>query len=95
MSPLTPRFTLRPFVAQLLAIAEINRLDRVLSSYRTDSEISTLHNSANEGKSIAVSADLFTVIDACEAWRNLGQYTVAGNAKDEFGDLKFRFDRVI
>ena len=59
--------TQRAFTA---AIAEINRLDRILSTYRADSEISALNNVANDGKSVAVSADLFSVIDACEAWRN-------------------------
>lgn len=63
----TPIQTQRAFTA---AIAEINRLDRVLSTYRTDSEISALNNPANDGKSVTVSDDLFTVIDACEAWRN-------------------------
>ncbi len=63
----TPNQTQRAFAA---AVAEINRLDRVLSTYRADSEISALNSSANDGKSVAVSADLFTVIDACEAWRN-------------------------
>lgn len=63
----TPNQTQRAFTA---AIAEINRLDRILSTYRADSEISALNNQVNDGKSISVSADLFTVIDACEAWRD-------------------------
>lgn len=62
----TPDQTHRAFTA---AIAEINRLDRVLSTYRADSEISALNSHANDGKSVAVSSDLFAVIQACEAWR--------------------------
>ena len=62
----SPSQTQRAFTA---ALAEINRLDRILSTYRTDSEISTLNHPANDGKSVAVSTDLLTVIDACEAWR--------------------------
>lgn len=71
----TPNQTQRAFAA---AIAEINRLDRVLSTYRADSEISALNNSANDRKSVAVSADLFTVIDACEAWRALSGGAFSG-----------------
>ncbi len=63
----TPNQTQRAFTA---AIAEINRLDRVLSTYRTDSEISALNSPENDGKTIQVSTDLFNVIDACEAWRD-------------------------
>jgi thiamine biosynthesis lipoprotein len=55
--------------AFLAAMMEINRLDRVLSTYRSDSEISTLNQTTNEGKPITVSKDLFAVIQACETWR--------------------------
>lgn len=45
--------------------AEIAQLDKKLSVWRSDSEISAL----NEKKSAQVSPELFEVIAACEAWR--------------------------
>lgn len=45
--------------------SEIARLDRVLSGWREDSELSAL-NRSDEAR---VSADLFAVLSACEAWR--------------------------
>ncbi|MFZ3194059.1 MAG: DUF2271 domain-containing protein [Moraxellaceae bacterium] len=45
---------------------EIDRLDQVLSVWREDSEISQL----NQQRELAVSADLFAVIAACEQWRD-------------------------
>lgn len=45
--------------------AEIDRLDRVLSTYRADSELSAL----NACDGMAVSEDLYAVIAACERWR--------------------------
>lgn len=63
----TPAQTQRAFSA---AITEINRLDRVLSTYRSDSEISVLNQTINAGKPIVVSKDLFAVINACETWRD-------------------------
>ncbi|HEY9104454.1 FAD:protein FMN transferase, partial [Chitinimonas sp.] len=45
--------------------AEIARLDQVLSSYRPDSELAAL----NRCSEMQVSADLFNVVAACEAWR--------------------------
>lgn len=47
------------------ATSEIARLDRVLSGWRGDSELAAL-NAATERR---VSADLFAVLSACEAWR--------------------------
>ncbi len=44
---------------------EIADLDQKLSVWRSDSEISAL----NKGQQAQVSADLFEVIAACEAWR--------------------------
>lgn len=46
-------------------LTEINRLDQVLSVWRTDSEISAL----NRDHQAVVSPELFEVIAACEAWR--------------------------
>lgn len=71
----SPNQTQRAFAA---AIAEINRLDRILSTYRTDSEISRLNHPSNDGKSVVVSADLLTVIDACEAWRTQSDGAFSG-----------------
>lgn len=48
------------------ARAEIDRLDGVLNTRRPDSELSLLNGSAVR----AVSRDLFTVVEAAEAWRN-------------------------
>ncbi len=47
------------------ARAEIARLDKVLSQYRTDSELTLLNNTNN----LVVSQDLFNVIQASEAWQ--------------------------
>ena len=44
---------------------EIARLNQVLSTWQTDSEISQL----NQQKQINASSDLYNVIAACEAWR--------------------------
>ncbi len=63
----TPTQTQQAFLA---AIAEINRLDRILSTYRDDSEISVLNQTKNDGKSLVVSQDLFAVLQACETWRD-------------------------
>ena len=49
--------------------AEIDRLDRVLSTYRADSEISALNQCAQ----MSTSVDLFHVIKACEQWRSTTQ----------------------
>lgn len=62
----TPAQTQQAFLA---AIAEINRLDHVLSTYRHDSEISMLNQTENDGKPLIVSPDLFAVLRACETWR--------------------------
>jgi thiamine biosynthesis lipoprotein len=48
------------------AKAEIGRLDKVLSGWRTDSELARLN--ASHGP-MAVSHDLYRVIDQCEAFR--------------------------
>lgn len=62
-------------VAAALAIdaarTEIARLDRILSGWRSDSELIAL-NAADE---MPVSSDLFAVIAACERWR-----TISGGA---------------
>lgn len=47
------------------ATGEIARLDRVLSGWRDDSELSSLNRVAER----KVSPDLFAVLSACEAWR--------------------------
>ncbi|MDE2420521.1 MAG: DUF2271 domain-containing protein [Gammaproteobacteria bacterium] len=62
----TPAQTKQAFLA---AIAEINRLDRVLSTYREDSEISVLNQPENDEKPLVISKDLFAVLQACETWR--------------------------
>lgn len=53
--------------AFLAALAEINRLDHVLSTYRSDSEINTLNQAQYDGKPLIVSQDLFNVLQACES----------------------------
>ncbi len=63
----TPTQTQQAFLA---AIAEINRLDQILSTYRNDSEISMLNQMDNDGKPLIVSSDLFAVLQACETWRD-------------------------
>lgn len=45
---------------------EIARLDQILSTWRTDSEISAL----NRNQAAQVSPELFEVIAACESWRS-------------------------
>jgi len=47
------------------ATGEIARLDRVLSGWREDSELSALNRMSER----RVSPDLFAVLSACEAWR--------------------------
>ncbi|WP_296594847.1 FAD:protein FMN transferase, partial [Phenylobacterium sp.] len=47
------------------AASEIARLDRVLSGWRADSELSALNRAAER----RVSPDLFAVLSACESWR--------------------------
>ncbi|MBU1377582.1 MAG: DUF2271 domain-containing protein [Alphaproteobacteria bacterium] len=47
------------------ATGEISRLDRVLSGWRADSELSALNRVAER----TVSPDLFAVLSACETWR--------------------------
>jgi thiamine biosynthesis lipoprotein len=58
-------------VAAALAIdaarTEIARLDKILSGWRSDSELIAL----NAADSMRVSPDLFAVIAACEGWRTL------------------------
>lgn len=48
--------------------SEIARLDQVLSTWRDDSEISALNQTATSKQK--VSPELFEVIAACENWRN-------------------------
>lgn len=58
----------RPVAAALAidaARTEIARLDRILSAWRSDSELMTLNANATH----AASPDLFAVIAACESWR--------------------------
>lgn len=47
------------------ATTEIARLDKVLSAWRDDSELSAL----NRTRAAPVSPDLFAVVSACETWR--------------------------
>jgi hypothetical protein len=56
--------------ARALAAArtEIARLDKVLSGWRPDSELARLNGSTGP---LAVSPDLYHVIAACEAWREV------------------------
>ena len=49
------------------ARAEIDRLDALLSGWRPDSELARLNAAAGP---MVVSAELFEVIAACEAWRS-------------------------
>lgn len=51
--------------AQAAALAEIERLDRLLSGWRDDSELADL----NRAGRLAVSEDLFQVIALAEGWR--------------------------
>jgi len=62
------------------ALAEIARLDKVLSGWRADSELSAL----NRADRLAVSAELFETIAACERWR-----AVSGGAFDARRGLDF------
>lgn len=64
----------KPLAAALAidaARTEIARLDRVLSGWRSDSELIAL----NAADTMTVSPDLFAVIAACERWR-----TISGGA---------------
>ena len=47
------------------ALAEIERLDGVLSGWRADSELARL----NAGRGLAASPDLYAVVAAAESWR--------------------------
>ena len=47
------------------AAAEIDRLDAILSGWRSDSELARLNGAA----SLRVSPELYTVVEAAEAWR--------------------------
>jgi thiamine biosynthesis lipoprotein len=47
------------------ATTEIARLDRILSGWREDSELSAL----NRASAMQVSPELFAVVSACEGWR--------------------------
>jgi thiamine biosynthesis lipoprotein len=80
------------------AQAEIARLDRVLSGWRDDSELSAL-NHASERQ---VSTDLFAVIGACETWRvrsdgafsaGLGLVEAAWSSADRRPDAQALCDR--
>ena len=51
--------------ARVAALAEIARLDAVLSGWRTDSELARLNRSTSH----LASPDLFAVIAAAEMWR--------------------------
>lgn len=52
--------------AQGAALAEIARLDRVLSGWREDSELAALNRSIG---AFSASQDLYAVIEDCEFWR--------------------------
>lgn len=60
-------------------LQEIERLDRVLSIWREDSEISQL----NQQQVLTASPDLFAVIAACEQWRD----QTCGAFSARLGDL--------
>lgn len=62
-------------VVMAAMLAEIERLDRVLSVWREDSEISQL----NQSRVFSASEDLFAVIAACEYWQ--GQTCSAFSAR--------------
>lgn len=53
------------WLAMSAARMEIDRLDKILSMWRTDSEIAALNNAPN----MTVSSDLYEVIAASEYWR--------------------------
>src|SRR5688572_1754332 len=58
----------KPLTAALAidaARTEIARLDKILSGWRSDSELIAL----NAADSMEISPDLFAVIAACERWR--------------------------
>lgn len=52
-------------VAAQTALMEITRLDRILSTWRADSEIARLHQT----RAAVASPDLYQVLALCEAWR--------------------------
>lgn len=73
------------------ATTEVARLDRILSGWRDDSELSAL----NRATTARVSPDLFALIEACEAWRSrtggafsarLGEVEAAWSAADATPD---------
>lgn len=77
--------------------AEIRRLDAILSTWRSDSEISQL----NQRHDMVVSADLFQVISMAEQWRSitnnafsprlgllLDEWQRAGHARPDAGKLQ-------
>ena len=53
-----------------LVLAEIDRLDEILSSYKIDSEIS-LFTSQPIGKEVVLSNELFEVLQGCDEWTHL------------------------
>jgi thiamine biosynthesis lipoprotein len=55
--------------ARLAALAEIGRLDAVLSGWRADSELARLNASASH----LASPDLFAVVASAEAWRQASE----------------------
>ena len=53
--------------AEAVALAEVDRLGKVFSTYSPDSEFSRWQHT--DRQAVAVSADLFTVLEASEHWR--------------------------
>lgn len=53
--------------AEAVALAEVDRLGKVFSTYTPDSEFSRWQQTDHQA--VAVSADLFTVLEASEYWR--------------------------
>jgi thiamine biosynthesis lipoprotein len=56
------------------AFEEVRRLDRMLSNYRTDSELSQVNRSAAQGP-VAVSGELFGLLAACAEYGRLSEGT--------------------
>lgn len=55
--------------AESIALAEIDRLARIFSSYSPDSEFSRWQRT--RGEAVAISPELFEVLDQCDRWRTV------------------------
>jgi thiamine biosynthesis lipoprotein len=76
-------------VAAHAALEEAARLDRVLSTWRDDSEISRLHRE----RSIVASPDLFEMLALCDVWRTHTQGAFDAVRADSGGGACMRLDR--